>query len=96
MLRAVERHVLKEVREAALAVFFLYRAYTLRDIEIGDFLRVAVVAYVIRQSVVGIGGIICACAAMAMVTKSSVRIFFIFIFVVFVGYSVIVEFAFFL
>ena len=49
---AVEAHVLQEVCQTALALFFLNGTHLLRDVEEGLVLRFLIVAEVVRQSVV--------------------------------------------
>jgi hypothetical protein len=51
VFRAVEAHVLEEVRQSALRVVFLYRADFLRYVEIGALPGKVVVAYVVGQPV---------------------------------------------
>ena len=51
MLCSVKTHVFKEVGQSALALFFLYRAHLLCDIEVGAMFWPVVMAYVIGQSV---------------------------------------------
>ena len=50
-LGAVEAHVLKEVSQTALVVFFNHRTHLLRNIKLGLSLRIVVVTDVISQSI---------------------------------------------
>ena len=52
VLCAVEAHVLKEVSQTALVLFFKNRAHTLCDVEVCLTLWLGVVAYVVRQTIV--------------------------------------------
>ena len=51
VLRAVERHVFDEVREAALVVVFKNRTGLHHEPELGSFFRFLVGSYVVAQAV---------------------------------------------
>ena len=51
VLGAVEAHVLEEVGQTALVLFFLYRTYLLRDIEVNTLFGQGIVTDVVGQSV---------------------------------------------
>ena len=51
VLGTIESHVFEEVCKTALAVFFLHRTHLLGDVEVGQSLRLGIVADVVGQAV---------------------------------------------
>ena len=51
VLGTIESHVFEEVCKTALAVFFLHRTHLLGDVEVGQSLRLGIVADVVGQAI---------------------------------------------